>query len=131
MKTGLDYFLDDVRRLTKTKPPYNEAFLSRLLNTLNTAITIIEGLNSIIIKQKREGFIPHVVQKPVVLPKKNHYHASGKSNGLAAYRERTAKTARNEEIIQQFKQGFTKTEIGKKHQISQSRVFSILKRAGL
>ena len=130
MKLGLEYFLDDVRKITKTRPPYNEAFVSRMLNLMNTAITIIEGLNAVILKYKADKKNPEVVERPFEKPQKSKYRGSGIAN-LMAYRERVAKRDRNQEIISQFMQGLSKAEIAKIHVISQSRVYNILKREGV
>jgi len=130
MKSGLEYFLDDVRKITKTRPPYNDAFVSRMLNLMNTAITIIEGLNSIISKLKAEKQISGVVDKPIDNPEKSQYLSKGNPNGLEDYRQRIEKRDRNKEIVAQFMNGYTKTEIARKHVISQSRVYNILKREG-
>jgi DNA-binding CsgD family transcriptional regulator len=131
MKTGLDYFLDDVRKVTKTRPPFNEAFVSRMLNLMNTSITIIEGLNSIISKQKAELDSWKVSGARPVTSVSIEKHSEETKKGLAAYREKVAKHDRNAQIVRQFKDGATKSHIASKHGISQSRVFNILKREGL
>lgn len=113
MRSGLDYFLGQVRTLVKTKPPYNSAFTTQTLYLLNQAVTIMEGLHEVIRKQKLEiekinlelvGIKPRkIITDPI----------------------------RNAEIIKDFQSGATMLSIGKKHGITPSRVSQILLRLGV
>jgi len=113
MKTGLDYFLADVKTLTKQRPPYNDAFTSRCVNVLGTAITIIEGLKIVIDKQKAE--IDHI-------------------KGVKFERIKGIKASTNLEreavIVSDFKSGMKKGHIAAKFKVTPARISQILTRNG-
>jgi len=115
MKTGLDYFLADVKTLTKQRPPYNDAFTSRCVNVLGTAITIIEGLKIVIDKQKVE--IDHI-----------------KGQTVKIERPKGVKASRNLEreavIVSDFKSGMKKGHIAAKFKVTPARISQILTRNG-
>lgn len=113
MKSGLDYFLDQVRTLTKTKPPFSGAFTAQVLYLLNQAVTIIEGLHEIIRKNKLE------IEKLKL--------------ELAGKKPLKSETdhIRNAEIIADYKSGISTRNIGKKHGITGARIYQILKRLGV
>lgn len=113
MKSGLDYFLDQVRRLVKTKPPYNAAFTTQALYLLNQSVTIIEGLNEIIRKERVE------IEKLKL--------------ELAGIKPLKSVTdpVRNAQIIEDYKAGVSTRAIGKKHGITGARVCQILLRLGV
>lgn len=113
MKTGLDYFIDQVRTLTKTKPPFTGAFTAQALYLLNQSITIIEGLNEIIRKQKLEI-------------EKLKLELQGKKP-----RKSVTDPIRNAQIIEDHQSGMTMRQIGKKHGVTASRVYQILVRLGV
>lgn len=112
MKSGLDYFLDQVRRLATTKPPYNAAFTTQALYLLNQSVTIIEGLNEIIRKNKLEI-------------EKLKLELSG-TRPLKAVTD----PIRNAQILEDHHSGLSLRQIAKKHGITGPRVHQILSRLG-
>ena len=119
MKTGMDYFLDDVRKLTRTRPPYNEAFISRALNVLGTAVTIIEGLNTIIAKDNAQ----------IVTLKADLERIKNAANEPKIHRQKREMAPRNAELLKDAASGMTQTAIAKKYGITPARVYSIIKKA--
>lgn len=113
MKSGLDYFLDQVRSLVKTKPPYNAAFTTQALYLLNQAVTIIEGLGEINRKQKIE------IEKL--------------KNEVEELRPKRIPTDhdRNASMTEDYQSGMTVKAIAKKNGISEGRVSQILLRLGV
>jgi len=112
MKSGLDTFMDDVRRLIKTKPPYTASFTTQTLYLLNQAVTIMEGLQEIIKKQRIEEDRLRLL-------------AEGKKRPKIKFDPyRTAK------IIQAYKDGATPKQIGMIYGITAGRVCQILLRWG-
>jgi hypothetical protein len=115
MKSGLDYFLADVKSLTKQKPPFNEAFTSRCVNVLGTAVTIIEGLKIVIDKNKAEIESLKVGKVKVEKPKGERL---------------TKDLNREEEIVSDFKSGMKKRHIAAKFKVTPARISQILERNG-
>jgi hypothetical protein len=113
VKSGLDYFLDQVRTLTKTKPPFSGAFTAQALYLLNQSVTVIEGLHEIIRKNKLEieRLKMEIAGKKPLKSETDHI--------------------RNAEIIADYKSGISTRNIGKKHGITGARVYQILKRLGV
>ena len=107
-RSGMDKWIDDVRALVKTKPPYNSAFVSLAIHSLLTSITLLEGMKAMVETQKAE------IEK------------------LKSQVEETkdTKTNRNQEIIDEFKAGSSKEQIAKKHGITRQRVHFLLKKHG-
>ena len=111
-KTGLDYFLNDVKSLTKQRPPFNDAFTSRCVHVLGTAVTIIEGLHTIIEKDKIEKH-EKIVEKD--RPRKT----------------RGAKDLNREaSIISDYQAGMAKKHIALKNNVTPARISQILERNG-
>ena len=113
MKSGLDYFLDQVRTLVKSKPPYNAAFTTQALYLLNQSVTIMQGLQEVHKKQKIEiDSLKEEVDelKPRRMP---------------------TDQARNAEMIEDHKAGLTVRAIAKKHGITAGRVCQILLKLGV
>ena len=120
MKTGMEYFLDDVRKLTKTRPPYNEAFISRALNVLNTAVTIIEGLNIVIAKDNAQ----------IVTLKADLERIKNAANEPKIHRQKLEMAPRNVELLKDAASGkMTQTAIAKKYGITPARVYFLIKKA--
>ena len=120
MKTGMDYFLDDVRKLTRTRPPYNEAFISRALNVLGTAVTIIEGLNTIIAKDNAQiATLKADLEKAKIEPTLPKVH-----------RQKREMASRNVELLKDMASGqMTQMAVAKKYGITPARVYAIIKKA--
>lgn len=116
MKTGMDYFLDDVKSLTKQKPPFNDAYISRCINILGTAVTIIDGLRIIIDKSKVE----------IEFLKGEKIKKQTKPKGIKPVRN----YAREVEIVADFKSGVKKRHIAAKFKVTPARISQILKRCG-
>ena len=53
-RSGMDKWIDDVRALVKTKPPYNSEFVSLAIHSLLTSITLLEGMKAMVETQKAE-----------------------------------------------------------------------------
>ena len=112
MKTKMDYFLEDIKQLTRTRPPFNDAFTFRLLNVLGTAVTVIEGLHTIIEKVK--------VEKHEKIVEKDRPR---KTRGVKDLN-------REASIIADFKEGMKKRHIALKHEVTPARISQILERNG-
>ena len=115
MKSGLEYFLADVKSLTKQKPPFNDAFTFRCLNVLGTAVTVIEGLKIIIDKNKAEL---DNLKGPTVKVEK--------PKGVKA----TKNVEREAAIVADYEAGMKKNHIAEKYKLSAARVSQILERNG-
>lgn len=112
MKTGLDQFLAEVKSLTRQKPPFNEAFTSRCVNVLHTAVTIIEGLNTIIQKDREEK------EKKIV--------EKDRPKGAKPVRDLKREAA----IIADHKAGMKKAHIAEKIGVTPARISQILTKNG-
>jgi hypothetical protein len=125
MKTKMDYFLEDIKQLTRTRPPFNDAFTFRLLNVLGTAVTVIEGLHTIIEKDKIEKSNPLRLNRPELL---QHEKIVEKDRPRKI---RGAKDLNREaSIVADFKAGMKKRHIAAKHDVTPARISQILERNG-
>jgi len=110
----MDYFLEDIKQLTRTRPPFNDAFTFRCLNVLGTAVTVIEGLHTIIEKEREEkNNTQKIVEKD-------------RPKGVKGAKD----LAREASIIADFKAGMKKKHIAAKHDVTPARISQILERNG-
>ena len=116
-RSGLDYFINEVRGLVKSKPPYNSAFISRAIHTLLTAVTILEGLKEIVRKQEIEIA---ALKESVEIKKK-----------AEKPKKEPKPTASKEQIAEDYKAGMTIKQISEKHKISMGRISQITLEMGL
>lgn len=112
MRTGLDYFLEGVRKLTRAKPPFNAAFTTQVVYTLNQSVTIIEGLQQIHRKQEEE------IEKLKM-----------KLQGIKP-KKAVTDPIRNAKMVADLEAGMTIRAIGKKYGITPARAAQILRRLG-
>lgn len=110
MKSGLETLMDDIRRFTKTRPPYNEAFTARAIYLLNHAVHVMDGLNIIIKKNQVE--IGELQRKIAQQPKE-----------IPASKPKQVKAAADQnQIAKDYLDGMTVKEIAEKHGITAGRV---------